>query len=774
MHLNNPLELRGFKRLQAIRAGLSLMALYILSKLVDIGSASWLPGLGIVLGIYFSGRCLSPWKKDTSRVANLAKLFGWGNYVAWFNIGLLILGLGLYAFGATSIGQTDPETASFNFYRLGNHYTTFTAVYFLSYATSLLFWHFSSFLTLEVIFAATSFATLLSGHRAYQIDSPKLISSLAWNNPIFASLGFSPQHIFIFLACLVSVCLGVYLYLAAQRVLFSGETYRLQETKTSKPLVGSIIIVLLGLLGVFSWFLNQSYSTQLSRASSGVGYGDEEGESPLGFHSAVGKTKQPAAVLRLETSYPENPQKPMLYLREGALSKFSGSEMVKASDAYDKDAPRLSSKMNWRSSTAQPSGERKAVKQSVFFLIEQDDPFAIDFPISIAPLKNPDDDRFKSAYQALSLAPVTPLVDLGFRSLGDASWDEQTWAHYLRAPGSLTVSIDEELETSASLGEDEHGEDLRYAQLARTITKGVVTPLAKAQQIVTWLSETSIYTRNPGRKTIDGEDPVAAYLFSDDKRGYCVHFAHSAVYLMRLVGIPARIGIGYLVDTSYAKDGHILIHTGDRHAWPEIYVSDEGWVQLDVTPEQVEGDEEIIPDESLLEDLMSKLDPVIDLVEPLETEDMRPVKSFEDSDFAPSWIFKYVLPALVLLLFLSKLVVRHAWRIIARDKLKAKLAWLSVESQLADVGLARGYGETRSEYVSRLESSSSLHLGELLSACERPVFIDSGEGESEPSPHEIKELMERFTGSLKGSIKPARRFLGFLRPVAFSRLVANG
>ena len=140
-------------------------------------------------------------------------------------------------------------------------------------------------------------------------------------------------------------------------------------------------------------------------------------------------------------------------------------------------------------------------------------------------------------------------------------------------------------------------------------------PILKAAMIVHYLSEESIYTTKPEHQVSEEGDPVAPYLFGEKKRGYCVHFAHAAVYLMRLAGIPARIATGYLTDLTYAKDGHILLHLGDRHAWPELYVRNIGWVVADVTPKNAEGEQVIIPDENLLEELISKIDPVVEFLE---------------------------------------------------------------------------------------------------------------------------------------------------------------
>ena len=53
------------------------------------------------------------------------------------------------------------------------------------------------------------------------------------------------------------------------------------------------------------------------------------------------------------------------------------------------------------------------------------------------------------------------------------------------------------------------------------------------------------YTLSPGT-TPEGRDFVDYFLFENHK-GYCVHFASTAVALLRSQGIPARYAEGYAV-----------------------------------------------------------------------------------------------------------------------------------------------------------------------------------------------------------------------------------
>ncbi|HWD08522.1 MAG TPA: DUF3488 and transglutaminase-like domain-containing protein [Actinomycetota bacterium] len=74
------------------------------------------------------------------------------------------------------------------------------------------------------------------------------------------------------------------------------------------------------------------------------------------------------------------------------------------------------------------------------------------------------------------------------------------------------------------------------------------------------------------------------------RRGYCEQFAGAMAVMLRTLGIPARVAVGFLPGqqagttagglTSYTVTGN------DAHAWPEAYFSGIGWVAFEPTPRQ--------------------------------------------------------------------------------------------------------------------------------------------------------------------------------------------
>lgn len=75
---------------------------------------------------------------------------------------------------------------------------------------------------------------------------------------------------------------------------------------------------------------------------------------------------------------------------------------------------------------------------------------------------------------------------------------------------------------------------------------------------------------------------IDEFLFGT-KAGFCEHYASSFAFLMRAVGIPARVVVGYQ-GGELGRDGQSWeVRQMDAHAWTEVWLAGEGWVRIDPT-----------------------------------------------------------------------------------------------------------------------------------------------------------------------------------------------
>lgn len=78
-------------------------------------------------------------------------------------------------------------------------------------------------------------------------------------------------------------------------------------------------------------------------------------------------------------------------------------------------------------------------------------------------------------------------------------------------------------------------------------------------------------------------DPVVDFLFHS-KKGFCNQFASAEVLLLRSLGIPARLSVGYAEGEYVDSRMQFIVREKDLHAWPEAFIEGVGWVIFEPTP----------------------------------------------------------------------------------------------------------------------------------------------------------------------------------------------
>ena len=122
------------------------------------------------------------------------------------------------------------------------------------------------------------------------------------------------------------------------------------------------------------------------------------------------------------------------------------------------------------------------------------------------------------------------------------------------------------------------------AALAVDITDIYNNPYDKAAAVTRYLRQNIEYSRTiPDRP--NRVDPMEWFLF-DTRTGFCNYYATAQVLMLRSLGIPARIGVGYAQGEFDSEIDSYVVRRLDSHAWPEVYFMDIGWVIFEPTTDQ--------------------------------------------------------------------------------------------------------------------------------------------------------------------------------------------
>ena len=115
--------------------------------------------------------------------------------------------------------------------------------------------------------------------------------------------------------------------------------------------------------------------------------------------------------------------------------------------------------------------------------------------------------------------------------------------------------------------------------LARKLAAGAPSNYDVAARIARYLRDSYAYDRRVPLTRY----PLEAFLFSQ-RRGYCQQFSGAMALMLRMDGIPARVGVGFRPVARGGRDGTWNVRAADAHAWVEVFLSGIGWVAFDPTP----------------------------------------------------------------------------------------------------------------------------------------------------------------------------------------------
>ena len=148
----------------------------------------------------------------------------------------------------------------------------------------------------------------------------------------------------------------------------------------------------------------------------------------------------------------------------------------------------------------------------------------------------------------------------------------------------------------------------RVSQLARDVAGAEPAPYDRAKAVESYLRQYPVDYAIPD--TPPGQDTMDYFLF-EAKRGYFDYHASAMVVMLRSIGVPSRLAVGFVIDDGdFDRDesAYVVEHQ-DAYAWVEVYFPGHGWVEFNPSPDRPadlrpgqKSDEIIVPPLSL-EDL---------------------------------------------------------------------------------------------------------------------------------------------------------------------------
>ncbi len=128
------------------------------------------------------------------------------------------------------------------------------------------------------------------------------------------------------------------------------------------------------------------------------------------------------------------------------------------------------------------------------------------------------------------------------------------------------------------------------SDLAHKITDTAHTPVDKVLAIRNYFYSKDengdrlySYTDNPGIPDLPNASKLI-YFLTENHKGYCAYFAGATLFMLRSLGIPSRIAVGFLTEERSDKNkGWYWYYANQAHAWVQVYFPGYGWLDFDTT-----------------------------------------------------------------------------------------------------------------------------------------------------------------------------------------------
>jgi transglutaminase-like putative cysteine protease len=317
-------------------------------------------------------------------------------------------------------------------------------------------------------------------------------------------------------------------------------------------------------------------------------------------------------------------------------------------------------------------------------------------------------------------------------------------------------------------------------QIAEAWTAGATNDYERILAIQDHLNDPSVFTYD---QTVPARDDSYTLLnfLNQTRRGFCQQFATAMAIMVRSLDFPSRVAVGFTPGTFDADAGVWHVTTKDAHSWVEVRFPTYGWLAFEPTPGRTNpiaegyqhpavacptgaagctptgtaggpnapgtsGSAGNLPRQ--LQNLSRR-----ELQAGLALTPLPPIRvAVERRHRVPMGIVASILLGLTLLLALSIPTVRalrrraHLLRAGHAPRALILATYDVFTERAADLGHARGPGETLDEYRRRLSTSGALtdgHLDRLTSIAVRAAYSSQ-----DPAASDARDASEAASTAL--------------------------
>lgn len=207
--------------------------------------------------------------------------------------------------------------------------------------------------------------------------------------------------------------------------------------------------------------------------------------------------------------------------------------------------------------------------------------------------------RILSDFESALALPMAQTAEKIAGPVEDITWDPTRSQAFIDGPleagmeytvrSRIVVPTPRELDRVDHLAPRTYGQwtqlppelDPRIGEIAERWTADATSSYRKVLAIQEHFHDGEFVYRIDVEAAVD-VDSLLEFL-TESRAGFCQHYTAAMTVMVRELGLPARVAIGFRSGTEQ-EDGSHLVRTGDAHSWVEVLFPGYGWLQFEPEP----------------------------------------------------------------------------------------------------------------------------------------------------------------------------------------------